>query len=142
MVGWLVWLVSAPSGRFAVSSESDWTGESLGRFGVSGCVCRTVKRDFPRSSHVLHGSHGWSGLGQSPQRLLSPYTVPYDQVRTVEFTPIITGQICALREGDRNLNRVKQGIYLSDLNVGSLDSDGLESSGLSLGLVRDDGILV
>ena len=54
----------------------------------------------------------------------------------------MTGQICALREDDRNLNRVKQGIYLSDLNVGSLDSDGLESSGLSLGLVRDDGILV
>ena len=54
----------------------------------------------------------------------------------------MTGQICTLREDDRNLNRVKQGIYLSDLNVGSLDSDGLESSGLSLDFVRDDGILV
>ncbi len=68
--------------------------------------------------------------------------VPYDQVRTVESTLVMTGQICALREGDRNLNRVKRGIYLSDLNVGSLDSDGLESSGLSQIFAEDDGILV
>ena len=50
----------------------------------------------------------------------------------------MTGQICTLREDDRNLNRVKQGIYLSDLNVSSLDSDGLESSGLSHDSPKDD----
>ena len=54
----------------------------------------------------------------------------------------MTGQICALKVDDRNLNRVKRGIYLSDLNVGSLDSDDLKSDDLSPNLVRDDGILI
>ena len=42
--------------------------------------------------------------------------VPYDQVRTVKSTPVMT--------------------------VGSPDSDDLKSGDLSLDLVRDDGLLV
>ena len=94
----------------------------------------------PGGSRDIRAAYGLAGQTHSfsypiirfPMTKYEPWSLP----------PIMTGQICALREDDRNLNRVKQGIYLSDLNVCSLDSDGLESSGLSLDFVRDGGLLV
>ena len=48
------------------------------------------------------------GLGSGgPQRLPSHYTVPYDQVRTVESTLVMEDQICDLKTNDRNLNKAK-----------------------------------